>query len=286
MSRFERSGTRSSAAIGASATARAYRRGGSLETTRDGLRRACARCARARGGSAGDSPATLARSGARPRIDRGGGPGGRRARAGGAFGPGVDRGRSSPRLRHGQPDRAARRLVPRAGHGRRRGRGRAEYFGSWVARVQSERGRLLGWAVRTDGLDAVARRLELPIHAGSRTTRSGDVLRWRLAGLERAAAEPSLPFFIEWARGTPFPGRVPVRHPAGAVRIAELRLAGDSDHIGDWLAARPSSDHRPHGAAGDREHRPRGTGGRHRPRHRSAVNELELRAMGEQLQLS
>jgi hypothetical protein len=67
-------------------------------------------------------------------------------------------------------------------------------FGSWVARVQSERVRPLGWAVRTHGLDAVARRLERTIRVGSRTTRSGAVLRWRLAGLERAAAEPSLPF--------------------------------------------------------------------------------------------
>ena len=92
---------------------------------------------------------------------------------------------------------------------------------------------------RPHGLGDVARRLELTIRAGSRTTRSGEVLRWRFAGLERAAAEPSLPFFIEWAPGTPLPGRAPVRHPAGEVRIAELRLAGDSGRIADWLGAEP-----------------------------------------------
>ena len=112
-------------------------------------------------------------------------------------------------------------------------------FGSWVARAQSERGRPLGWAVRTHGLGDVARRLELTISAGARTTRSGKALRWRLAGLERSAAEPSLPFFIEWEQGTPFPGRAPVRHPAGAVRMAELQLAGDSGRIADWLGAEP-----------------------------------------------
>jgi hypothetical protein len=111
-------------------------------------------------------------------------------------------------------------------------------FGSWVAGVQCERGGLLGWAVRTHALDAVARRLGLTIGAGSRRARSGEVLRWRLAGLERAAAEPSLPFFIERAPGMPFPGRVSVRHPAGAVRIAELRLAGDGDRIADWVGGR------------------------------------------------
>ena len=40
--------------------------------------------------------------------------------------PGFDRGRPSPRLGHGEQDRAARRGLPRAGRGRRRGRGRAE----------------------------------------------------------------------------------------------------------------------------------------------------------------
>jgi hypothetical protein len=105
-------------------------------------------------------------------------------------------------------------------------------FGTWVARVHPQ---LLGWAVRTHELDDVARRLDLTIVAGSRATRSGEVLRWRVAGIEQAAAEPSLPFFIEWAPGTPFPGRAPARHPAGAVRIAELRLDGDADRLAAWL---------------------------------------------------
>jgi hypothetical protein len=110
-------------------------------------------------------------------------------------------------------------------------------FGSWVARVQSERGRPLGWAVRTHELDDVARRLDLTIHAGSRATRGGEILHWRVAGIDEAAAEPSLPFFIEWAPGTPFPGRAPARHPGGVVRIAELQLDGDPKRVADWLAA-------------------------------------------------
>jgi Glyoxalase-like domain len=110
-------------------------------------------------------------------------------------------------------------------------------FGSWVARVRSKPGRLLGWAVRTHELDDVARRLGLTIGAGSRATRSGQLLRWRLAGIEQAAAEPSLPFFMEWAQGTPFPGRAPTHHPSGAVRIAELQLDGDADRVGAWLGA-------------------------------------------------
>jgi hypothetical protein len=112
-------------------------------------------------------------------------------------------------------------------------------FGSWVARVRSERAQPFGWAVRTHELDELARRLDLTIGAGSRATRSGHVLRWRLAGIEQAAAEPSLPFLIEWADGTPFPGRAPARHPSGTVEIAELQLRGDADRVRAWLG-----DHR------------------------------------------
>jgi hypothetical protein len=32
------------------------------------------------------------------------------------------------------------------------------------------------------------------------------------AGVEQAAAEPCLPFFIEWGKETPFPGQAPVSH--------------------------------------------------------------------------
>jgi hypothetical protein len=110
-------------------------------------------------------------------------------------------------------------------------------FGSWVARAQSNRARPLGWAVRTHELDAVARRLHLTIGSGSRASRGGEVLRWRVAGIEQAAVEPALPFFIEWAQGAPFPGRGSARHPAGAVRVAELRLVGDGNRIGHWLGA-------------------------------------------------
>jgi hypothetical protein len=79
------------------------------------------------------------------------------------------------------------------------------------------------------GCFAVEQRLV--VGAGSRATRSGQLLRWRSAGIEQAAAEPSLPFFIEWAHGTPFPGCAPATSPAGAAEITEVHP--------------PSPDHRP-----------------------------------------
>lgn len=107
--------------------------------------------------------------------------------------------------------------------------------GRWVAQVRSELGRPLGWAVRTHELDDVARRLGLTVGAGSRATPGGAVLRWRSAGLDEAAAEPPLPFFIEWAQGTPFPGRASATHRDGHVKLARLVLQGEPDRFAAWL---------------------------------------------------
>jgi hypothetical protein len=112
-------------------------------------------------------------------------------------------------------------------------------FGRWVASAASSTPRPLGWAVRTSQLDEVARRLELPIQAGSRTTPGGAQLRWRSAGLDQAVGEPSLPFFIEWEAQTEHPGRTPIRHRGGAAKMSSLALDADPGRLADWLG-----DHR------------------------------------------
>jgi hypothetical protein len=104
-------------------------------------------------------------------------------------------------------------------------------FGSWVAQAHPTLARPLGWAVRIHKLGEVARRLDLTIQSGSRATRTGQLLRWRLAGVEQAAAESSLPFFIQWGQGTPLPGHASATHRAGAVKITKLQLDGDADRI-------------------------------------------------------
>jgi Glyoxalase-like domain len=108
-------------------------------------------------------------------------------------------------------------------------------FGRWVAAVHPKLAQPLGWAVRTHQLDEVARRLGLTVDAGSRAGRDGRLVRWRLAGIEQAAAEPSFPFFIEWAHDTSLPGRASATHRTGAVEIAELQLEGDADRLTAWL---------------------------------------------------
>ena len=109
-------------------------------------------------------------------------------------------------------------------------------FGRWVAAgIRSAPGRPLGWVARTDRLDEVAERLGLSASAGSRAGDEGHMLSWRLAGVEAASAEPSLPFFVEWGEGTPLPGRAPVDHPAGSARLTRLELGGDPGRVSEWL---------------------------------------------------
>lgn len=108
-------------------------------------------------------------------------------------------------------------------------------FGRWVAGVPRSVAQPLGWAVRTQQLDEVAERLGLTVDAGSRVRSDGRLVHWRLAGIEEAAAEPSLPFFIEWAPGASLPGSARAPHRAGPVRIAGLQLTGDADRLIAWL---------------------------------------------------
>lgn len=108
-------------------------------------------------------------------------------------------------------------------------------FGRWVASGASAIFRPLGWAVRTSSLDEIARRLNLDVDAGSRAQPGGELLQWRSAGTDDAAAEPSLPFFIEWAAGTRLPGRAAISHRAGQARIARVILYANSGRLGDWL---------------------------------------------------
>ena len=106
-------------------------------------------------------------------------------------------------------------------------------FGGWIA--SAEAGRPLGWAVRTDSIDAIGRRLGLTVVPGYRATPEGARITWRSAGVEVAAREPGLPFFIQWGDGVPLPGATPARHPGGPARLKLLSLDADPVRIAEWL---------------------------------------------------
>jgi hypothetical protein len=107
--------------------------------------------------------------------------------------------------------------------------------GRWVASGVSGTLRPLGWAIRIPNLDETARRLNLPVRSGSRVAPAGDKLRWRTAGIDQAAAEPALPFFIEWDPHSRHPGQAAVSHPAGTARISQLVLAADPRRVTEWV---------------------------------------------------
>lgn len=108
-------------------------------------------------------------------------------------------------------------------------------FGRWVASRGASTARLIGWAVRTNRIDEVAGRRGLPVADGSRTRPDGRVLTWRIAGIDQAAAEPSLPFLIEWGADTPHPGRASATHRHGPVEIVTVELVGDPARLATWL---------------------------------------------------
>jgi hypothetical protein len=108
----------------------------------------------------------------------------------------------------------------------------ASTFGRWVASGRDDQP--IGWVVRTSALDTIAARLGLEPTEGSRTTPDGRVLRWRSAGTEVAAAQPTLPFFIEWGTDVEPPGRTPVTHPVGDVALERLVVAGDAERLAAW----------------------------------------------------
>jgi hypothetical protein len=113
-------------------------------------------------------------------------------------------------------------------------------FGTWITRMLDEAGSTgpapMGWAVRTHHIAAEAGKRGLEIVDGARRSRTGAMLTWRLAGVARAAADPALPFLIEWGEGTPLPGTTAVEHRAGSdAQISELLICGDEVALRDWL---------------------------------------------------
>ncbi|HYT77984.1 MAG TPA: VOC family protein [Actinomycetota bacterium] len=110
-------------------------------------------------------------------------------------------------------------------------------FGQSLLAAVADGDRLLGWCVSTEDVDAVAARLELPVTAGSRVRPDGTVLRWRSAGLDRALAEPSLPFFITWDVPQDLhPGRAEADHVSSPHGITWLEIGGDALRLNEWLA--------------------------------------------------
>lgn len=112
----------------------------------------------------------------------------------------------------------------------------ASDFGSAALRALAVGGGLMGWAVATDDLADVARRLGLEVANGSRERPDGLTLSWHLAGVSEALDTGALPFFIQW-HGAPelHPGKAAVDHQATPLGIAWVEVAGDAQAMRRWL---------------------------------------------------
>jgi Glyoxalase-like domain len=111
-------------------------------------------------------------------------------------------------------------------------------FGRAVMERADEGGGWITLAVATDDLDGVAERLGLEVGSGSRMTSDGEVVRWRMAGLDDSTREPWLPFFLAWdVPETLHPGRARAGHGVRAQGIAWVELAGDAERFRQWLGS-------------------------------------------------
>ena len=113
-------------------------------------------------------------------------------------------------------------------------------FGRWLEVAVAGGDRLVGWVLATDDLDGVASRLELPVATGSRTRPDGVSVAWRMAGVEKTMADPSLPFFIQWEVPPDLhPGRMEVDHGVRPSGISWIEVCAPKVKLSEWLAGEP-----------------------------------------------
>ena len=96
-----------------------------------------------------------------------------------------------------------------------------------------------GWftiAAVADDLDAVATRLGLEVGSGSRTRPDGQIVRWRMAGLDDPRREAWMPFFLIWDISDELhPGRARAGHGVRATGLARVEVGGDAERLRTWL---------------------------------------------------
>jgi catechol 2,3-dioxygenase-like lactoylglutathione lyase family enzyme len=93
-----------------------------------------------------------------------------------------------------------------------------------LARLDQDGDGLIGWAAAVDDVDATAERLGVKIIPISRQGMTA-----RLAGVDEAAKEPYLPFFLQRKPGIADPGA------GGEEGIAWLEVGGDAERLRTWL---------------------------------------------------
>jgi hypothetical protein len=116
-------------------------------------------------------------------------------------------------------------------------------LGRRVARALEEGETFVAWALRTQDLDAVRRKLQAagwdlpPVIEGSRNRPDGQVLRWRTQDVDTGAESSAMPFVIEWHIPDGLhPGQAPAAHRGGATTLRKVVVgAGDPRRVREEL---------------------------------------------------
>ena len=107
-------------------------------------------------------------------------------------------------------------------------------FGRWVAEHSAEKG-IDALCLRTDDIDGIANRRDLPVSSMSRARPDGVNLHWRLAGLDEMLGE-GLPFFIQWdVDAELMPGRSVVDPPNPTTGFEQVVISGRLDRLEPWI---------------------------------------------------
>jgi hypothetical protein len=109
-------------------------------------------------------------------------------------------------------------------------------FGRAVRDRSADGGGWLAWVVAVDDIGPIERRLSRSSAAGHRRRPDGVDLRWSQIGVNDVAADPQLPFFVQWQ----VPG---TEHPSAggsSVSLGRLEIAGDEQAIDEYLGTSAS----------------------------------------------
>jgi hypothetical protein len=103
-------------------------------------------------------------------------------------------------------------------------------------RVLDRVGSFFGWCVRADDVTAEGARLGRILMAMDRTNAEGARVAWRIAGLEDAVEDASLPFFITWDMDRSLhPARSRVAHRVEPAGVARVTVASDPAALAERL---------------------------------------------------
>jgi hypothetical protein len=106
-------------------------------------------------------------------------------------------------------------------------------FGRAVRDRTADGGGWLAWVISVEDIASIEQRLSRIAAAGHRRRPDGLDLRWAQIGVNDVAADPQLPFFVEW--------HVPrSEHPSSGgsrVRLQRLEIAGDEKTVEEYLGS-------------------------------------------------